>query len=106
MTRDNIFSTCFHTASISLFWFCHTQPRFRVRLSFSFELRERCIDCGDGNAIGAASLFDFSNYPSNHPCFSEENKMVPGKMKDESCGNAILEFIGLRPKAYAFKMKR
>ena len=33
------------------------------------------------------SDFDFSNYPSDHPLYSEENKKVVLKMKDEMGGN-------------------
>ena len=66
-------------------------------------MREGTINLDDGTDVTAASLFDFSNYPSNHPCFSPENKKVPGKMKDELGGNILLEFVGLRAKAYAFK---
>ena len=64
---------------------------------------ERTISLDDGSTVNAASLFDFSNYPPQHPCFSKEFKKVPGKMKDELGGNILLEFSGLRPKAYAFK---
>ena len=55
-------------------------------------MREGRIDLGEANVVGAASLFDFSNYPSNHPCFSEENKMVPGKNErwiDWKCDTGI-----------------
>ena len=31
----------------------------------------------------AAGLFDFSNLPHDHPCYSSANKKLPGKMKDE-----------------------
>ena len=37
----------------------------------------------------------------NH--LKQTNKKVPGKMKDELDGNIIIEFVGLRAKAYAFK---
>ena len=40
--------------------------------------------------------FDTSNYPSDHPYFSNQNKKVLGKMKDECAGRIIWEFVGLR----------
>ena len=38
------------------------------------------INMNEDSIVKASSLFDFSNYPSNHPCFSKDNKKVPGKM--------------------------
>ena len=35
-------------------------------------IHEGIIDLDNGNTVGAASLFDFSNYPPNHPCYSKE----------------------------------
>ena len=49
--------------------------------------------------------FDFSNFPSDHPNYSEENKMVPGKFKDECPNDPILEFAGLRAKMYSILTK-
>ena len=49
--------------------------------------------------------FDFSGYPHDHLLFSEENKMVVGKMKDESAGGIITEYVGLRPKMYSYLTK-
>ena len=49
----------------------------------------------------AHHLFDTSEYPIDHPCFSEENKKALGKFKDETCGIPIKEFIGLRAKCYS-----
>ena len=46
-------------------------------------------------------LFDTSEYPKNHILYSEENKKVLGKMKDESFGRPIAEFVGLRSKMYS-----
>ena len=46
--------------------------------------------------------FDFSNYPKKHTLFNEVNNMVMGKMKDESNGWYITEFVGLRPKMYSY----
>ena len=46
--------------------------------------------------------FDFSNYSPDHVLFSDKNKRVPGKLKDEYPGQRIEQFIGLRAKCYAF----
>ena len=49
-----------------------------------------------------ANLFDFSDYPKDHVLYSEDNKKVIGKMKDELAGSVMTEFIGLRPKMYSY----
>ena len=46
-------------------------------------------------------LFDLSNFPKNSKYFCNDNKKVPGKMKDEYEGTAIYEYIGLKPKMYS-----
>jgi hypothetical protein len=46
-------------------------------------------------------LYDTSDYPVNHFLHSTTNKKVLGKMKDETAGVAIEEFVGLRPKMYS-----
>ena len=48
-----------------------------------------------------ADRFDFSGYPKDHPLFSDKNKKVLGKMKDETAGCPIREFVGLRAKMYS-----
>src|SRR5690606_10018737 len=40
--------------------------------------------------------FDTSDFPKDHILFSEVNKKVIGKFKDEACGKQITEFVGLR----------
>ena len=47
-------------------------------------------------------IFDFSEYPDTHPLFSLVNKKLSGKFKDELAGQAMVEFIGLRPKMYSY----
>ena len=46
-------------------------------------------------------LYDFSDYPKVSGMFSEVNKKVLGKMKDETAGVPIQEFVGLRAKVYS-----
>jgi len=47
------------------------------------------------------NLYDTSDYPKDHPLFSNINKKVLGKMKDECSGVPIAEYVGLRPKMYS-----
>ena len=49
------------------------------------------------------ALFDFSDYPKQHHLFSNMNKKVIGKMKDETASIPISEFVGLRSKMYSIK---
>ena len=46
-------------------------------------------------------LFDISEYKQSHALYSLTNKKVLGKMKDETHGIPIQEFVGLRPKMYS-----
>jgi len=47
------------------------------------------------------TLFDTSDYPKDHMCYSTDNKKVIGKFKDETNGAPIREFCGLRAKMYS-----
>jgi hypothetical protein len=49
-----------------------------------------------------ADVYDFSDYPKSHPLYSDANKKIIGKFKDESSGKPIIEFCGLRAKMYCF----
>ena len=46
--------------------------------------------------------YDTSNYKPSHPLYSDQNKKVTGKFKDELGGKVMTEFIGIRPKMYSF----
>ena len=51
-----------------------------------------------------SDLFDTSNYPTDHFLFSNANKKVLGKFKDECPGNPPIEYIGLKPKMYSLDL--
>ena len=46
------------------------------------------------------NMFDFSNYSTKSKYYGNSNKLVVGKMKDETTGVAIKEFIWLKPYLY------
>ena len=47
-------------------------------------------------------MFDFINYSIKSKYYDNSNRLVIGKMKDETAGVIIKEFVGLRPKMYSF----
>ena len=49
-----------------------------------------------------ADLYDTSNYAPGHPLYSDENKKIIGKFKDELGGKVMTEFIGIRPKMFSY----
>ena len=48
-------------------------------------------------------LYDFSDYPKNHPNFSLTNKKVYGIFKDNLNGKIITEFTADKPKMYSYE---
>ena len=47
-------------------------------------------------------MFDFSNCSIKSQYYDNSNKLVVGKMKDETAGVAVEEFAGLKPKMYSY----
>ena len=46
-------------------------------------------------------MFDSINYMTKSKYYYDSNKLVVGKMKDETGGVAIEEFFGLKPNIYS-----
>lgn len=78
----------------------------RVKLLFT-DTDSFCYEISTQNwkkdLSGLAKHFDFSNYPPDDDLYNTENASVPGLMKDETKGNPIVEFVGLKPKMYSLK---
>ena len=96
----------FHYEFIKPFFHQHARLLFTDTDSLMYE-----IDAGykqvyevfeTNNNSKDERLFDFSSLPIDHFCYNVENRRVIGKFKDESSGDPIIEFIGLRPKMYSF----
>ena len=47
-------------------------------------------------------MFDFSNYSTKSKYYDNSNKLLVGKMKDETGDVAIEEFVGLKPKMHSY----
>ena len=46
-------------------------------------------------------LYDTSDYPQTHECYSEANKKKLGVFKDETNGRPAVEYVALKPKMYS-----
>ena len=53
-------------------------------------------------ASDAATKYDFSEYPINHPLYDTSNRKALGFFKDELNSVPMKEFVRLRLKCYAF----
>ena len=89
------------------FWYDHLKNKYNNKVelkytdtdSFIFQVETENIY---KDMLENKNLYDFSNYPINHPNYDTTNKKVLGKFKDELNSLIITEFIGLKPKMYSF----
>ena len=51
--------------------------------------------------INNKEMFDFSSYSTKSKYYDNSSKLVVGKMKDETAGVSIDEFVGLMPIMYS-----
>ena len=49
-------------------------------------------------------IYDFSNYSTKSKQYDDSNKLVIGKMNDETSGVTIEEFVGLKPKKFSLSL--
>ena len=94
------------------FGYEYTNPEYedRVKLCYtdidSFIIYIKIEDFFEDISTDVEGWFDLSNYDKNvkRPLPIGKNKKVPGIFKDELGGKIIAEFVGLRPKTYAYLM--
>ena len=55
------------------------------------------------DVMKGSDRFDLSNFPKNHPNYSEKYKMTPEKFKDECPDSVIEEVVGHRGMMYSVK---
>ena len=87
------------------FWYEHLKNKYKVELVYtdtdSFIIEVETDDIYK-DMFEDKNLYDFSEYPKDHPNYDITNKKVLGKFKDEMKSKIITEFIGLKPKMYSF----
>ena len=89
------------------FWYDHLKNKYnnKVELIYadtdSFIVQVETVDIYK-DMLENENLYDFSDYPINHPNYDITNKKFLGKFKDKLNCKIIMEFIGLKPKMYSF----
>ena len=89
------------------FWYDHLKNKYNnnVELVYtdtdSFIIQVKTDDIYK-DMLKDKNLYDFSEYPKDHPNYDITNKKVLMKFKDEMKSLIITEFIGLKPKMYSF----
>ncbi|XP_074656698.1 uncharacterized protein LOC141909913 [Tubulanus polymorphus] len=88
----------FHYGSIKAIYGDNAKLLFTDTDSLTYAIR---TDDLYADMAEISDQFDFSAYPTGHPLFSDNNKNVLGKFKDETNSSPIKEFCGLRSKMYS-----
>nr|XP_042911395.1 uncharacterized protein LOC122272170 [Parasteatoda tepidariorum] len=95
---SKIFIYEFHYLHIKNKYGSNAKLLFTDTDSLCYEIRTEDIY---HDMIENIDLYDTSDYPQNHFLYSDKNKKVFGKMKDELHGVVVREFVGLRSKMYS-----
>ena len=88
------------------FWYDYLKNRYnKIELIYtdtdSFTIHVETDDIYK-DMLKDKNVYDFSEYPTNHPNYDIKNKKVLGKFEDELNSKIITESIGLKPKMYSF----
>ena len=94
------------------FHFKVMRPNFECRLLYSVtDSLLYSVKCADfykelsKKPQAVLDCFDFSNYPTSHFLFNNQNKRKVLKFKDEFAGEFITDFVCLKPKLYSILSK-
>jgi len=86
------------------FWYNHIKAEYGNKANLLYTDTDSLLfqveteDVYENMKTNAIQYDLYSDYLTDHPNHSIENKKVVGKFKDECC---ITEFVGLRPKMYS-----
>ena len=88
------------------FFYNHLKPKYGENMKLNFtDTDSFCLEIQTPDVYADmkenSDIFDTSNFPTNHFLYSDKNKKIPGKFKDECPNNPPFEFVGLKPKMYS-----
>ena len=89
----------FHYNYIRLNYESKAKLLFTVTDSLTYEIQAEDVQQDFWND---RDLFHYIEQPERSQYFDKTNKKVPGKFKDESPKDPIVEFVGLRSKMYSY----
>ena len=90
------------------FWYDHLKEKYNDKIQLiytdtdSFVIEINTDDIYK-DMFENIHLYDFSEYPTDHPNYSLTNKKLLGKFKDELNSKLITVFCALEPKMYSYK---
>ena len=89
------------------FWYDHLKNKYKDKVELVYTDTDSLIiqvqtDDIYKDMFEDKNLYDFSEYPKDHPNYDMTNKKALGTFKDEMKSLVITEFIGLKPKMYSF----
>ena len=89
------------------FWYDHLKNKYNNKVELIYSDTDSFIihvetDDIYKDMLEDKNLYDFSEYPTDHPNYDITNKKVLMKYKDDLKSKIITEFIGLKPKMNSF----
>ena len=90
------------------FWYDHLKVKYNEKIKLMYKDTDSFVIEVETNDIYKdmyedGHLYDFSNYPKNHPNYSLNNKKAYGIFKDGLNGKIITEFTDDKPKMYSYE---
>ena len=78
------------------FYYYYIKNKYGISLIYEIKIEDVYEDFSNDK-----EMFDFSNYSTKSKYYDNLNKLVVGKMKDETASAAIEEIVGLKPNMYS-----
>ena len=78
------------------FYYYYIKNKYDISLIYEIKIEDVYEDFSNDK-----EMFDFSNYSTKSKYYDNLNKLVVGKMKDETASAAIEEIVGLKSNMYS-----